>query len=264
MFFTFLYNVFSHFGNHFNILEKNCDAVVNLYIMIKRTCKNYQRNHENITEKGGRYANISFTYLNIMMKHNKKTNQKNKCSNVIKGYDIVKLRTRRFIAMLLDWYITNMIAAIPVTFYLRGNDYLRKNSFNLEKYGFETGLIFGLFVIVMAIIYYFIIPTFVFNGQTLGKKICRLRVVKTDGKRVNAKDMFIREIIGATILEGGIVVTATYIRKLIRLFGYASLVTPLQYIAYAITLLSIIYAYFHPLSQSFHDRLSKTVVIKKD
>ena len=76
--------------------------------------------------------------------------------------------------------------------------------------------------------------------------------------------MFIREIIGATILEGGIVVTATYIRKLLQLFGYISIVTLLQYIAYTMTILSIIYAYFHPLSQSFHDKLAKTIVIKKD
>lgn len=203
--------------------------------------------------------------MNMIMKKNKKTHYKKKNQpTVIKGYDIVKLRARRFLAMLIDWYITNMIAAIPVTFYLRGDDYIRKNSFDLEKYGFETGLILGLFVIIIGIIYYFIIPTYIFNGQTLGKKICKLRVVKTDGKPVKGKDMFIREIIGATMIEGGIVVTATYIRKLIKLFGYVTLVTYIQYIAYGITILSIIYAYFHPLSQSFHDRLAGTIVIKKD
>lgn len=182
----------------------------------------------------------------------------------IKGYDTVKLRARRFLAMLIDWYLTNIIASIPVTFYLRGDDYIRKTSFQLETYGFQTGLMFGLFVVAVGIVYYFIIPTFILKGQTLGKKLCKICVVQENGEQVTAKNMFIREIIGATIIEGGIVVTSTYIRKLIQLFGYTSFVTPLQYIAYGITLLSIIYAYFHPLSQSFHDKLAKTVVVKKD
>lgn len=222
-----------------------------------------KRAHKRPLKKKGALHSF-LEYMNIIMKKNKKSHHKKKQQNVIKGYDIAKLRTRRFLAMLIDWYITNMIAAIPVTFYLRGDDYIRKNSFDLEKYGFQTGLLLGLFVVIIGIIYYFIIPTYIFKGQTIGKKICKLHIVKTDGKRIKAKDMFIREIIGATMIEGGIVVTATYLRKLIKLFGYVSLATSLQYIAYGITILSIIYAYFHPLSQSFHDRLAGTIVIKKD
>ena len=198
-----------------------------------------------------------------MKKVQSKTSQK-KNRKYIGTYDIVKLRTRRFAAMLIDWYLTNMIAAIPVTFYLRGNDYIRNYSFNLETYGFQTGLIYGLFVIIVGIIYYFIIPTFLWKGQTLGKKLCHLYVIKKDGYEVTWKDMFLREIVGATFLEGGIVITATYLRKIISLFGFASIVTPLQYIAYVLTIASILYAYFQPLSMSFHDKNAKTVVIKKN
>ncbi len=192
-------------------------------------------------------------------RHHRNVNQK-----IGNNYDIVKLRVRRFVAMLIDWYITNMFVSIPVTFYLRGNDYIRKNSFSLETYGMSTGMKLGLFAIVVGVIYYFIIPTFILKGQTLGKRICKIIVVKENGDSVTFGDMLVREILGATILEGGIVVTATYMRKILQLLGYTSIVTPLQYIAYTITILSIIYAYFHSHTQSFHDKLSKTVVIKKD
>lgn len=192
----------------------------------------------------------------------KKNNKKLK-KNQIRGYDIVKLRSRRFLAMVIDWYITNMIAAIPVTFYLRGNDYIKEYSFQLETYGMKTGMLLGLYVIAVGIIYYFIIPTFIFKGQTLGKKICKIVVVKENGDDVTIKNIFIREIIGATLIEGGIVVTATYLRKIIQLVGSISIVTPLKYLSYIVTLASIVYAYFNPLSQSFHDRLAKTIVIKK-
>lgn len=190
-------------------------------------------------------------------------NKKNK-KNSIQGYDIVKLRTRRFGAMMIDWYITNMLTAIPVTFFLRGNDYIRTYSFDLETYGISTGLQLGIYAVVVGILYYFFVPSFIWKGQTLGKKICHLQIVKEDGSHITYKDLFIRELIGATTIEGGIVVTATYIRKIIQLFGYISIVTPLKYISYALTLFSIIYAYFNPLSQSFHDKLAKTLVIKKD
>ena len=57
--------------------------------------------------------------------------------------------------------------------------------------------------------------------------------------------MLKRELIGATLLEGGIVVTSSYIRKLIEFFGFMQVAQILQYIAYGLTLISIIYAYFN-------------------
>ena len=53
----------------------------------------------------------------------------NKRKVEIKGYDIAKLRFQRFLAMVIDWYISNMIVAIPVTFFLRGKDYIQPYSF---------------------------------------------------------------------------------------------------------------------------------------
>ncbi len=31
--------------------------------------------------------------------------------------DIVELRLRRTVALIIDWYITNMLASIPITFF---------------------------------------------------------------------------------------------------------------------------------------------------
>lgn len=180
----------------------------------------------------------------------------------IKNQDIIEIRSKRFLAMIIDWYLSNVLASIPVTFYLRGNDYIQSESFYLETYGFKVGLLLGIYVIVLGLIYYMIIPTFVWKGQTLGKKICHIQIVQEDESQVTFKNMFLREVIGQTFLEGGIVVTATYFRKIVRLLGYITLVDPLKYIAYALTLASIIYAYFQPSSQSFHDKIAKTIVVK--
>ena len=36
-----------------------------------------------------------------------------------------------------------------------------------------------------------------------------------------------------------------------------------KYIAYGLTIASIVYAYFQPLSQAFHDKIAKTVVVSE-
>lgn len=178
-------------------------------------------------------------------------------------YKIANTRMKRFFALIIDWYITTMIASIPITFFLRTNNVLSSEMFDLSNYSTSIAILLVIFGIFIGIIYYIIIPTYVWKGQTLGKKICKIQITNSQGNEVTLKAMLLRELIGSTFLEGGIVITATYLRKALPLFGFSALVNPLQYIAYALTLLSIIYAYFNPLSQSFHDKIADTIVINK-
>ncbi len=188
-------------------------------------------------------------------------NKKNRPVTMTK-YEITNVRMRRFMAAVIDWYLTSMIVALPITFYLRGDSYLKSEMFDLTKYSFPIGLSLGIFGIVIGIVYYVLVPSFVWKGQTLGKRICKVKVTDIYGQDVSFKTIAIRELLGATIVEGGIVITAAYFRKLLPLFGLANLVEPLTYIAYAMTILSIGYAYFQPLSTCFHDKIAKTIVVK--
>ena len=92
------------------------------------------------------------------MKKNKIKNNKNR-----NNMDIIETRVRRFVAMIIDWYLTNMLAVIPITFYLRGNDYLKPYMFDLTHYDFSIGLALGLYGILIGIIYYIFIPTYFFS-----------------------------------------------------------------------------------------------------
>ena len=187
----------------------------------------------------------------------KKNKTKNKKSNKGRNnMDIIETRVRRFVAMIIDWYLTNMLAVIPITFYLRGNDYLKPYMFDLTHYDFSIGLALGL-------VYYIFIPTYLFKGQTLGKKICKIKIIKENNESINLKDMMLRELLGASLLEGGMIIIPTYIRKLLPLFKLTMIVDPLKYIAYALTIGSIIYAYFQANTQSFHDKVAKTIVVKQ-
>lgn len=176
--------------------------------------------------------------------------------------DIIELRVKRFLAMVIDWYLTNMLAVIPITFYFRNGDYLQPYMFDFTHYDFQTALLLILYGIAIGLIYYIIIPVFLWKGQTLGKKICKIQIVDINENNITLKTMLLRELVGATLLEGGIVITATYLRKLLPVLGFTSFVEPLKYLAYGLTLLSILYAYFQPNSQSFHDKIAQTIIKK--
>ena len=77
------------------------------------------------------------------------------------------------------------------------------------------------------------------------------------------KNMMIRELLGATLLEGGITIIPSYLRKIASLLQFTSIVNPLTYVAYALTLVSIGYAYFQKDTRCFHDLVSHTVIVKQ-
>lgn len=181
-----------------------------------------------------------------------------------KGIDVAEVRMRRFFAMLIDWYLGQMIAVIPITFYFRQGEYLQAEMFDLTQYDFGTGLALGIYGLLVGIIYYVVIPSFIFSGQTLGKKWCKVIVKKKDGTEVSPLQLCLRELVGATFLEGGIILMASQLRNLMPLFGLSFLVHPWTYLSYGLTLLSIGYAYMNQKSRCFHDLLAGTIVVKKD
>lgn len=208
---------------------------------------------------------------NIMyMTMKKERNMKPKTSNAARKanlhnmntYDPLKLKVRRFIALVIDWYIVNVLAAVPVTFWLNAGEKINPKSFDLATYGMEKGLIYGVIVMIICVLYYVLIPCFVWQGQTPGKKICGIRIIRVDGNEVGLKEMIFREILGSGIIEGGFCATGTYFRQLIGLF-VTSAITPLKYISYGLTVASMVVAFFDKKGQAIHDKLAQTIIIRK-
>lgn len=193
----------------------------------------------------------------------KKTKEKKLKKVYLTKNQITQIRMRRFFALIIDWYLSSMIFSIPITFYLQKGKILTAEMFNLASYPMTVGLLLGLFGILVGFIYHVIIPTYVWKGQTIGKKLCKIKVCDEYGQDVSFQTLFKREMLVATILEGGLIISGTYLRKLLFVFGFQTYYKPVMYLAYAITIASIGYAYFNPLSQSFHDRIAKTTVINK-
>ena len=62
-------------------------------------------------------------------KHQRKTNELS-----IGMYDPLKLKVRRAGAVIIDWYVDSVLAAIPVAFWLRGGESIHTGSFDLNTY----------------------------------------------------------------------------------------------------------------------------------
>ena len=85
--------------------------------------------------------------------------------------------------------------------------------FELTSYGFNTALIVCLIAITIGVLYYVFIPLYIWKGQTPGKKICKIKVIDYDHKDVTMKNMMLRELLGATLLEGGITYYSCLFKK---------------------------------------------------
>lgn len=109
---------------------------------------------------------------------------------------------RRFMARIIDAIIVGVV--ITIIMLLTSAEAI----FNLIKEGtaipltlrslidmVQVGLVIGVFMII----YYVSIPVRN-NGQTIGKKMMRIRVVKTNGKEVDFATLFYRETISDQLL----------------------------------------------------------------
>ena len=117
-------------------------------------------------------------------------------------------------------------------------------------------LVITVFSIMLGfLIMEFIIPVCLGNGQTLGKKIFGICLVRTDLIRVSAPLLFIRTILGKYTFE-------TMVPVLICIMIYFNMAGPVAVLVLgAIPLLQIILLIATQTNSMIHDLLAKTVVV---
>jgi uncharacterized RDD family membrane protein YckC len=106
-------------------------------------------------------------------------------------------RTRRFFASMIDGVVTVGLSKIGLLIFGLTNDEF------LNNYMFDSVSLFlyTVFILVTIIVFEIIVPTYIWNGQTIGKKILGIKVVKDSEDVVDVKTMTIRSIF---YLVGGI------------------------------------------------------------
>ena len=167
---------------------------------------------------------------------------------------------RRFLAYLIDWYLGALCTSLPIALISQkfNNTVLNQSIITFEG---NYGYIAGVLALLCAGFYFVIIPTFIYKGQTLGKKICKIKIVQASNEDITLKNMILRQIIGIMIIEGGLITASSILHSLVTMIIKVNFVTPLMYIGYVITGISVILLVFKRENKAIHDYLGQTKVI---
>lgn len=107
----------------------------------------------------------------------------------------------RVAAYIVDFLITGI--TILVVYFICSFDLIflfKKGILNMD---FNTAIHFYRVTVVNALLIcsYFTLVPYILDGQTLGKKIFRIKVVMVDGSKITFASLFVREILGKLLLN---------------------------------------------------------------
>lgn len=122
----------------------------------------------------------------------------------------------------------------------------------------ETGL--STIIMVAVYILYFIVFQFKKNGQTLGKKLMKIRVVSNDEKNLNINQMAVRSLIINCILADLLVLAVSILgNKNVYMVGLLTV----EFIQYILLFVIAIMVLSRKDKRGLHDVITNTKVIKE-
>ena len=170
---------------------------------------------------------------------------------------------RRFISYMLDWYIGGMLTSLPLvityTMINSGNTTIIEQNINIFEY--PLNIIIGLLSFMVAAFYYVFVPMYIYNGQTLGKKIMKLRIVNNDYTTVTRKQIFIRQFVIILLLEGSLYTSSNMLHQVLNEVTGANIVSIYNTIGIGITVLSAILVIIFKSRRALHDVIVNTRVV---
>ena len=158
-----------------------------------------------------------------------------------KSPDIKAMFSQRVLAFLIDLVLISLITSI-ITMFVPVNDTATKlyeeqnrvlegyveGSVSMEEYvnqmvdlSYDISrqtVIVSIVTIVISLLYYVVYPCYN-NGQTFGKKLMKIKIVKTDDTELSMNDLLIRGMINNSILVNIINVTNNIAPKIYNIVG---------------------------------------------
>ncbi len=214
----------------------------------------------------------------------KEEEEKIKEENKVKESPNIKaMFSQRVLAFLIDLVLISLITSI-ITMFVPVNDTATKlyeeqnrvlegyveGSVSMEEYvnqmvdlSYDISrqtVIVSIVTIVISLLYYVVYPCYN-NGQTFGKKLMKIKIVKTDDTELSMNDLLIRGMINNSILVNIInVILVLFLSKNIFLSA-SGLIGGIQYLVLIISLIMIA---FTKNAQGLHDKVVKTEVVVAD
>lgn len=139
------------------------------------------------------------------------------------------------------------------------DDYV--NNVEIYNYKITRNNVYQSIILIVVSIFYFVILQFLMNGQTIGKKLMRLRVKSIDDKEVSIFSFFIRTILVCELLFTILDLVLVFSLKQSTYNLTASYIIQVRYLY---ELAFIICLIIRDDNRSLHDLLLKTKVVRYD
>lgn len=172
----------------------------------------------------------------------------------------------RLYAYVIDWFVGGIVSGLPaVLLYAavtrRTDMFSSLYVFEALGYPWALGIGAGVMCALAAVFYFVVVPLVIWPGQTLGKRIAHVQVVRMDGSRVTACALVVRQVLVGFLLEGSGFVVARYIREAAVLITRFDVNYYWEIAGMAITLLSGLLALVCPARRALHDYVAGTRVV---
>lgn len=170
---------------------------------------------------------------------------------------------RRSVAYIIDWYIGGVLASLPlIIIYMINNDNVTIIPQNIEIFKYPLNIIVGLLSFMVVVFYYVLVPMYIYEGQTLGKKIASLKIMSNDNLKASRRQVFIRQFVVILLLEGSLFTSSNMLHQVLNVFSGVKITTIYSRIGLFITAISIILVILLKSRRALHDVISGTRVIK--
>ena len=189
------------------------------------------------------------------------------------------MKIKRLAAYIIDFFIIYIIAALIYSLPVFENSYNAYQEATQEyvdyvvnigsgeiDYDTETDYLYDMsrhaqpltIINCGLIILYFGIYAYITNGQTIGKKIMKIKVVSTDGNKLNPNLFMLREIILTNLLPK---IASIIALALLSKSNWILAENIIGYIQNTITFLIIGFMIFRDDERGLHDVICKTNVV---
>lgn len=194
--------------------------------------------------------------------------------------DVKALFSQRFLAFLLDFLIVTIFSAFVVAFIpvnstlnklYREQDKILENYVNGESavldyvnslvdisYDISRLTVIGSIVSVVILILYYVVYPYYNNGQTLGKKLFKIRIKKVNDDNLSMNDLLIRAMINNSIFFSIVNIGLIIFSSKDMYLASSSFLTTIQYLVMFVSLIMII---FTKSKQGVHDKIVNTLVV---
>ena len=170
---------------------------------------------------------------------------------------------KRLIAYFIDWYIISVMTILPINL-IYSIIYHQKNFtssiVNLPLIPAISAFLIGLLLSLLYLVYF----PYKYNGQTIGKKIFGLKIVKNNETvfdDINKIALLIRNGVGLILIEGTFYSCSIYFWELINIIFEASIASFALSILGIVSFISMFMSLLNSNHRMLHDYLSKTSVV---